>query len=78
MRRVLLVFAFVAFGLASAKAADPLIQKFQSEYPNDGPGAYMIATIGDRIVFSKAFGKGDLEQDRPLTVDSVVRIASLT
>jgi CubicO group peptidase (beta-lactamase class C family) len=84
MRRLagaLLAFATIAFAASSTDAADrwaPLLQTFQSEYPADSPGAYMIAAVGDRVVFSRAFGRGDLEHDQPLTADSVVRIASLT
>ena len=85
MRRLLLSAFLVFFAASFAASAAPdadrwasLAQKFQSEYPNNGPGAYMIAAVGGRDVFSSAFGKGDLEHDQPLTADSVVRIASLT
>jgi CubicO group peptidase (beta-lactamase class C family) len=85
MRRLVLgaSLAFFAASFATSAAPDadrwaPLVQKFQSEYRDNDPGAYMIAAVGDRVVFSRAFGKGDLEHDQPLTADSVVRIASLT
>ena len=72
---------FAALLVTSQDTADrwaPLVQKFQAEYPNDGPGAYVIAAEGDRIVFSKGFGQANLEHGIALTADSVVRIASLT
>ena len=55
-----------------------LVQRFQSEYPTNGPGAYVIAAKHGKIVFSRGFGHADLENSIPLTADSVVRIASLT
>jgi len=55
-----------------------LVQRFQSEYLANGPGAYVIATKYGKIVFSRGFGQADLENSIPLTADSVLRIASLT
>jgi CubicO group peptidase (beta-lactamase class C family) len=65
----------------AATAADrwsQLAHRFQSEYPANGPGAYVIAAKNGKIIFSRGFGHADLENSIPLTADSVVRIASLT
>ena len=42
------------------------------------PGLSVAVASNDRIVFSKALGKGDIEQDVPLTTASVQRLASLS
>jgi CubicO group peptidase (beta-lactamase class C family) len=52
--------------------------ELRAEYPASGPGAYAIISRGGRVVFSRGFGRADLEHDLPLTSESVVRIASLT
>ncbi len=69
-----------ALGIETAAPADraALVARLQSEYPSGGPGAYAIATQGDHVIFSRGFGRADLEHDVPLTEQSVVRIASLT
>lgn len=42
------------------------------------PGLSLTVALNNRIVFSKALGKADLEQDVPLTTASVHRLASLS
>jgi CubicO group peptidase (beta-lactamase class C family) len=70
--------------VAPGRAADApgqfavLEQRFRAEFPADGPGAYVIATRGDRTLFSQGFGLADVENALPLAAESVVRIASLT
>ena len=90
MRALTFFVAALAVALAArvpceaALAAPPndrwpqLVQRFQAEYPANGPGAYVIAAKDGKIMFSRGFGQADLENGIPLTADSVVRIASLT
>ena len=73
----------VGGGLAAPVAARDVQTRsithgFSEAFPSTGPGAYAVAAVRDRIVLSRGFGLADLEAPRPLTVDSVVRIASLT
>ena len=42
------------------------------------PGLSVAVASNNRIVFSKALGKADIEQDVPLTTASVHRLASLS
>ena len=64
----------------AAKSVHPrsVTRGFAEAFPPMGPGAYAIVAERGRIVLSRGFGLADLEAPRPLTADSVVRIASLT
>ena len=45
---------------------------------NQIAGAVTLAATQDRIVHLQAVGRADIEQDRPMTTDSIFRIASMT
>lgn len=47
-------------------------------YPAGGPGVVAVAATGERSGYGRGFGLADVELGVPLTVDSVMRIASLT
>ncbi len=44
----------------------------------DVPGLVVMAATGDHIVYQGAFGKADVGQGRPMTIDALFRIASMT
>jgi methyl acetate hydrolase len=44
----------------------------------DVPGLVVMAATRDRILYQGAFGKADVAQARPMTVDEIFRIASMT
>ena len=44
----------------------------------DVPGLVVIAATRDRILYQGAFGKADVAQHRPMAVDAIFRIASMT
>jgi len=50
-------------------------QRFES---TNCPGLSLAVSVHNQIVFSKALGKADIEQDVPLTTASVQRLASLS
>lgn len=50
----------------------------KSSWPADGPGAAAIVTEHGEIVFSGAQGLADVETGRPITVDTVFRLGSIT
>jgi CubicO group peptidase (beta-lactamase class C family) len=52
-----------------------LDQRFQA---TRCPGLSVAVSLHNQIVFSKALGKADIEQDAPLTTASVQRLASLS
>ncbi len=50
----------------------------RAAYPVNGPGAFAVAAVGDKIAFAKGYGEANTELHAAFTLDSVVRIASLT
>jgi CubicO group peptidase (beta-lactamase class C family) len=44
----------------------------------DVPGLVVMAATRDRILYQRAFGRADVSQGRPMTVDALFRIASMT
>jgi len=76
----LIAMAAVFAGTAAASSSDwsAVDRLLGAHYPHDGPGAYAIAAIGDRVIFSKGYGQANLELHTAFTPDSVLRIASLT
>jgi CubicO group peptidase (beta-lactamase class C family) len=52
-----------------------LDQRFQA---TNCPGLSIAVSVHNQIVFSKALGKADIEQDVPMTTTSVQRLASLS
>ncbi len=53
-------------------------QFLTEEYPKNEPGAVVLISKGDRIVFEKAYGLASLEPKRKLKTDMVFRIGSMT
>ena len=79
-------FALSVFTSSSARAQSNSVsfpQRLESLVNGrfDGtkcPGLSVAVALNNRIVFSKALGKADIEQDVPLTTASVHRLASLS
>jgi methyl acetate hydrolase len=44
----------------------------------DVPGVVALAATRDRVFYQGAFGKADVARQRPMTVDAIFRIASMT
>jgi CubicO group peptidase (beta-lactamase class C family) len=67
--------AIAVVGCAGSRAVDPSLR---AAYPANGPGVFAIAAVGGKIVFAKGYGEANTELHAAFTLDSVVRIASLT
>lgn len=50
----------------------------QEKFPTDGPGGAVLVAKGDQIIYQKAFGLADLENNKPLQPGMVFRIGSVT
>jgi len=62
-----------------ATAAAPLDDKLTAAVARgDVPGLVAMAATRDRILYQGAFGKADVAEARPMTVDAIFRIASMT
>ena len=72
-----------ATGGADAQAAAPapeiqLDRLLASRFAADGAGAVVLVARDGRILFEKAYGLADIEQHREMTVDTPLRIGSIT
>ena len=82
--RWLALAAPLALAAASAPLAaqDPIVASaeayVESAWPADGPGAAVIVTRGGEVVYGGARGLADVSAGRPLTVDSVFRLGSIS
>jgi CubicO group peptidase (beta-lactamase class C family) len=70
-----LLVTIAVVGNAGARGPDASLR---AAYPANGPGAFAVAAVGGTIAFAKGYGKANIELHAPFTLDSVVRIASLT
>jgi D-alanyl-D-alanine carboxypeptidase len=70
-----LLVAIAVTGCAGPRGPDI---SFRRAYPANEPGAFAVAAAGDKIVFAKGYGEANAELHTAFTLDSVVRIASLT
>lgn len=50
----------------------------KNAYPKDGPGAVIYLSKGQKLIYSKAFGKANIELDVNMKTDHVFRLGSLT
>ena len=50
----------------------------QASWPSDGPGGAVIVTQAGEIIYSGTQGLADIESGRPITLDSVFRLGSIT
>ena len=81
--RLLTIFILsttLSFSLYS-QDAPPLqtIEDFlKKEYAEDGPGAAVLITKDDQVVFKKAFGLADVQKKKPITTDMIFQIGSMT
>jgi len=72
------ITAFVAPGTAQPRTA-PIDDALRTAVERgDVPGVVALVTDRKRVVYRSAFGVTDLESKRPMAVDSMFRIASMT
>lgn len=50
----------------------------EASYPADGPGAAVIVTKGDRVLFAGGRGYADVSDKAPITPDTQLRLGSIT
>jgi len=55
---------------------DAIIKASLREYSI--PGAVAVVTNGERIIYVSAFGFADVLNQKPMSIDSIFRIASMT
>ena len=48
------------------------------EYPNDAPGAVVLAAVDGNIIFEKAYGLASINPKRKMKTDMVFQVASIT
>ena len=74
--------SFFLFALLLAVLNNALAQKFDqlmaAEFNSDGLGGVLLVAKGDKIIYQKAIGKGNMELNIPLSTDNVFRIGSIT
>ncbi len=82
MKHILTIslFFFTLLSLAQQPANElEIIDQFLTEeYPKNEPGAVVLISRGEEIVFQKAYGLASLKPKRKLKTDMVFRIASMT
>src|SRR6478609_1197496 len=78
--RTLLAIAIAALTLqAPARAANPLDAFLRSRVETgDVPGVVAVVVDAHSTVYEGAFGKADVARSRPMTLDSIFRLASMT
>ncbi|WP_299768201.1 serine hydrolase domain-containing protein [uncultured Dokdonia sp.] len=77
----ILIFLLTTTLFAQQKTTQQLetIDQFLTdEYPKNEPGAVVLISKGDKILFQKAYGLASLAPKRKLKTDMVFRIASMT
>ena len=70
-----LLISITAIGCTAPRGPDASLR---AAYPAKGPGAFAVGAVGDQIHFAKGYGEANAELHTTFTLDSVVRIASLT
>lgn len=77
---LIFTFLFTLSSLAQQPATqlETIHQFLTDEYPKNEPGAVVLISKGDEIVFQKAYGLASLQPKRKLKTDMVFRIASMT
>ena len=76
--RVTLFGLLATIAVVGGVGARGLDASLQAVYPANGPGAVAVAAVGGKIAFAKGYGEGNAELHTAFSLDSVVRIASLT
>jgi CubicO group peptidase (beta-lactamase class C family) len=85
MKKQSIILAFVlwsTFSTAQQKTDPRLTANFDKilseQFTENAPGAAILVARKGEVIYSKAFGKANLEQDVPMQTDQVFRIASIT
>lgn len=81
MKNIIITLLITTTLFAQQKTTQQLetIDQFLTdEYPKNEPGAVVLISKGDKILFQKAYGLASLAPKRKLKTDMVFRIASMT
>ena len=83
MRRYFLLLLLVAACTPKeqntiSENAHPLDGYFNSMFPAAEPGAEVLVTVGDSVVFSGAYGLADLTQKTPMTTRTLLNLGSVS
>lgn len=71
-------YAVADDAVSRSKLEAQVAEIVQNAWPADGPGGAAILVVDGDVVYRGAAGLSDLEQQVPLTADSVFRLASIT
>ncbi|RIW13405.1 serine hydrolase [Algoriphagus lacus] len=67
------------FGTSQAKSIEAELDAiFKKAYPSNSPGATVLVSKDDQIIYRKAFGMANLELNVPMKPDNVLKLASIT
>lgn len=72
---------FILFFVTSLSAQDissKFDQMFQEKYPEDGPGATVLVTKRNKVLYRNAFGKANIENNIAMHPDHIFEIGSIT
>ena len=92
LRRIVLMALVAGLALLALVDATPYAQAAARQAPSasldeklsaavsrgDVPGLVVMAATKDRVVYSGVFGKAEVSHQRPMTADTIFRIASMT
>lgn len=71
------IIPFASFSQAFSDTAN-LIEKIFSRYTPQNPGCQLSISRNNAVIFSKAWGNADLENDVPLTTKSIIEAGSVS
>lgn len=69
---------FVSIAAVGNAAPGEPDASLRAAHPANGPGAFAVAAVDGKITYAKGYGEANAELHAAFTLDSVVRIASLT
>ncbi|WP_299215814.1 serine hydrolase domain-containing protein [uncultured Dokdonia sp.] len=82
MKQIIIILLFLLtttlFAQQPTTQLETIHQFLTDEYPKNEPGAVVLISKGDNILFQKAYGLASLHPKRKLKTDMVFRIASMT
>lgn len=76
---LVLLALLLSFNSTSAQSLEKQIDAiFTEAYPADAPGATVLITKDDKVIYRKAFGMANLELNVPMKPEHVLELASIT
>jgi CubicO group peptidase (beta-lactamase class C family) len=76
---ILLLANTLSLHLWSQESQTKTIKTFlEKEYPENRPGAVILISKNNQIIFKEAFGLADLKKKKPIQTDMVFQIGSMT